>query len=213
MLTIDSSAALLSSAAPIRNEPVQARSTARLATLLDSAAAVIDEIGYERLTTAMVAERAGASIGTVYRYFPDRIAVLQSLAARNAERLMVRTSDELQAGRHPSSTDAVLALHAVIVDLFRTEPGYRSLRAGDVIDLRPAPTESTANSMLATAVGDALVAHYGVTDSADVRLVIGTAVELIDALVARAFARSESGDAELLAESDRALRAVLAGRL
>ena len=60
-----------------RNEPVQARSTARLTALLDAAAAVIDEIGYERLTTAMVAERAGASIGTVYRYFPDRIAVLQ----------------------------------------------------------------------------------------------------------------------------------------
>ena len=44
----------------LRNEPVQARSTARLAALMDAAAAVVDEIGYERLTTAMVAERAGA---------------------------------------------------------------------------------------------------------------------------------------------------------
>lgn len=213
VLIIDSSAALLSSAAPIRNEPVQARSTARLATLLDSAAAVIDEIGYERLTTAMVAERAGASIGTVYRYFPDRIAVLQSLAARNVERLMVRASDELTAGRHGSAMDAVLALHAVTVDLFRTEPGYRSLRAGDVLDLRPAATESTANAMLASAVADALVTHYGVTDSADLRLSVGTAVELLDALTARAFARNPQGDTELLAETERALRAVLSGRL
>jgi len=52
-----------------------------------------------------------------------------------------------------------------------------------------------------------------VSDSADLRLVIGTAVELIDALTARAFARSEIGDSELLAETERALRAVLAGRL
>lgn len=213
VLTIDSSAALLSSAAPIRNEPVQARSTARLATLLDSAAAVIDEIGYERLTTAMVAERAGASIGTVYRYFPDRIAVLQSLAARNVERLMARTADELAQGRHASALDAVLAMHAVTVDLFRTEPGYRSLRAGDVIDLRPPVTESTANAMLAVAVADALVAHYSVTDSADMRNAVGTAIEVIDALTARAFARSARGDAELLSEAERALRAVLAGRL
>lgn len=213
VLTIDSSAALLSSAAPIRNEPVQARSTARLATLLDSAAAVIDEIGYERLTTAMVAERAGASIGTVYRYFPDRIAVLQSLAARNVERLMARTADELAQGRHASALDAVLAMHAVTVDLFRTEPGYRSLRAGDVIDLRPPVTESTANAMLAVAVADALVAHYSVTDSADMRHAVGTAIEVIDALTARAFARSARGDAELLSEAERALRAVLAGRL
>ncbi len=213
MLTIDSSATLLSSAAPIRNEPVQARSTARLATLLDSAAAVIDEIGYERLTTAMVAERAGASIGTVYRYFPDRIAVLQSLAARNVERLMARATDELQAGRHASALDAVLALHSVTVELFRTEPGYRSLRAGDVLDLRPATSELTANSMLASAVTDALVEHYGTSDSSELRLTVGTAVELMDALTARAFARDERGDAELLAEADRALRAVIAGRV
>lgn len=213
MLTIDSNAMLISAAAPIRNEPVQARSTARLATLLDSAAAVIDEIGYERLTTAMVAERAGASIGTVYRYFPDRIAVLQSLAARNVERLMVRTADELQAGRHASATDAVLALHSVTVELFRSEPGYRSLRAGDVIDLRPSATESTANAMLANAVTDALVEHYNTPDSAELRVVIGTAIELIDALTARAFARNARGDAELLAEADRALRAVIAGRV
>src|ERR1700709_2710518 len=74
-------------AAP-RKEPVQARSTARLTALLDAAAAAVEELGYERLTTAMVAERAGASIGTVYRYFPDRIAVLQALAARNLERVL-----------------------------------------------------------------------------------------------------------------------------
>ena len=84
----------------IRNEPVQARSTARLAALLDAAAKVVHEIGYERLTTAMVAERAGASIGTVYRYFPDRIAVLQSLAARNAERMTDRVLAELRSEQH-----------------------------------------------------------------------------------------------------------------
>ena len=67
----------------LRNEPVQARSAARLTSLLDAAASVVDELGYERLTTAMVAERAGSSIGTVYRYFPDRIAVLQALSARS----------------------------------------------------------------------------------------------------------------------------------
>src|SRR5205823_7032480 len=74
----------------LRNEPVQARSSARLAGLLDAAAAIIDEIGFERLTTAMVAERAGASIGTVYRYFPDRIAVVEALALRCIRRLAER---------------------------------------------------------------------------------------------------------------------------
>ncbi len=84
---------------PLRNEPVQARSAARLTALLDATAAIIDEIGFERLTTAMVAERAGASIGTVYRYFPDRIAVLQALAARNLERVVARVVDRGRQAR------------------------------------------------------------------------------------------------------------------
>lgn len=197
----------------IRNEPVQARSTARLATLLDSAAAVIDEIGYEKLTTAMVAERAGASIGTVYRYFPDRIAVLQSLASRNLERLMVRVAEELSRAEHASAQDALLAVVDVMVDLFRTEPGFRSLRAGDVLDLLPPTTEEPASVVVTTAVGDALAERFGVADTAEFRLAVGSAVEVADALVARAFARSSSGDEALLAEARRSVAAVVADRL
>ena len=197
----------------IRNEPVQARSTARLATLLDSAAAVIDEIGYEKLTTAMVAERAGASIGTVYRYFPDRIAVLQSLASRNLERLMVRVSEKLSRAEHASAQDALLAVVDVMVDLFRTEPGFRSLRAGDVLDLLPPTTDEPASAVVTTAVGDALVERYGAADTAEFRLAVGSAVEVADALVARAFARSSAGDDALLAEARRSVSAVLADRL
>ena len=82
-------------AVSLRNEPVQARSTARLTALLDAAASIVDEVGIERLTTAMVAERAGASIGTVYRYFPDRIVLLQALGSRNFERVMARIVDAI----------------------------------------------------------------------------------------------------------------------
>lgn len=197
----------------IRNEPVQARSTARLATLLDSAAAVIDEIGYEKLTTAMVAERAGASIGTVYRYFPDRIAVLQSLASRNLERLMVRVSEQLSRAENGSAQDALLAVVDIMVDLFRTEPGFRSLRAGDVLDLLPPSTEEPALAVVARAVGDALVERSSATDSSDLRLAVGSALEVADALVARAFARSSTGDEALLEEARRSVAAVVAGRL
>ncbi|HOW01015.1 MAG TPA: TetR/AcrR family transcriptional regulator, partial [Rhodoglobus sp.] len=132
----------------LRNSPVQARSTARLTALLDAAAAVVDEIGFERLTTAMVAERAGASIGTVYRYFPDRIALLQALAARNLERVLSRLADEVVDERHADWGSALEGAFDILVDAFRTEAGFRGLRVGDVIDLRPAPTERTFNSIV-----------------------------------------------------------------
>jgi AcrR family transcriptional regulator len=185
----------------LRNEPVQARSTARLAALMNAAAAVVDEIGYERLTTAMVAERAGASIGTVYRYFPDRIAVLQALGARNLERALTRVNDEVANEKHGDWMTALTASLGTLVDAFRTEPGFRSLRVGDVIDLRPAPNEQLFTSVLATALLDGLVARFGLPDNAKVRFAFETAVEVSDALAARAFARDAGGDPAFLAAS------------
>lgn len=63
----------------LRNEPVQKRSTARLAALEAAAEQAIAEEGIDKFTTAYVARIAGCSIGTVYRYFPDRVAILDRL--------------------------------------------------------------------------------------------------------------------------------------
>jgi AcrR family transcriptional regulator len=181
----------------IRNEPVQARSAARLAALLDAAANVVHEIGYERLTTAMVAERAGASIGTVYRYFPDRIAVLQSLAARNVE----RTSDSTFAAlMDPAHTDWFTALGAVFDDIktaYRDEPGFASLRYGDVLDLRPA-TGRPAMQGFADRLFDALVARFGLDGSDAARIAFSAVVVATDALTARAFTNDPNGDEDFL---------------
>ena len=182
----------------LRNEPVQARSTARLAALMDAAAAVVDEIGYERLTTAMVAERAGASIGTVYRYFPDRIAVLQALGARNLERALTRVTDEAANVKHDDWIAALSASMEILIQAFRTEPGFRSLRVGDVIDLRPAPNETPFKSVLAAALLDSLIQRFGVPDNEDVRFAFETSIEVSDALAARAFARNPDGDVSFL---------------
>ncbi|MET4581669.1 AcrR family transcriptional regulator [Conyzicola nivalis] len=182
----------------LRNEPVQARSTARLAALMDAAAAVVDEIGYERLTTAMVAERAGASIGTVYRYFPDRIAVLQALGARNLERALSRVTEEAANVKHDDWVSALSASMDILVQAFRDEPGFRSLRVGDVIDLRPAPNETPYKSILAGALLESLVSRFGVPDNDEVRFAFETAIEVSDALAARAFARNPDGDPAFL---------------
>jgi len=182
----------------LRNEPVQARSTARLAALMDAAAAVVDEIGYERLTTAMVAERAGASIGTVYRYFPDRIAVLQALGARNLERALSRVTDEAANVKHDDWLSALHGSMDVLIEAFRNEPGFRSLRVGDVIDLRPAPNEVPFKSIVASALLDSLVSRFGVPDNDEVRFAFETSIEISDALAARAFARNPDGDVSFL---------------
>lgn len=199
----------LGRSAQLRNEPVQARSAARLEALLDAAATVVEELGYERLTTAMVAERAGASIGTVYRYFPDRIAVLQALGSRNLDRVLGRINAEFADERHDTWLSALTAGFDIFVDAFRTEIGFRSIRAGDVIDLRPAASPTTFNSRIADEMLRILSERFDVADTAEAHFAFETAIEVTDALVARAFARDATGDERFLEQARTVVRGIL----
>jgi AcrR family transcriptional regulator len=65
-----------------RSVPQQSRSQQRVDSILDTAADLFTEVGYEAATTNAIAERAGISIGSLYRYFSDKDAILRALAAR-----------------------------------------------------------------------------------------------------------------------------------
>lgn len=198
------------SAPLLRNEPVQARSTARLTSLLDAAAAVVSDIGYERLTTAMVAERAKSSIGTVYRYFPERITILHALAARSLDRFLVQGVPRVDSSSNVDWLEAVMAGLKYWVDSFTTEPGFRSLRLGDVLDLRPRASETTNNSIVAASIVSVLEDRHNFSPD-DLQFRVEVAIELCDALLARAFAFDVLGDKVLIAEALSTARNYLVG--
>lgn len=66
----------------LRNRPRQARSAARVEHLLDVAASVFEDVGYDAATTNLVAARAGVPVGTLYRWFPDKSALAEALTDR-----------------------------------------------------------------------------------------------------------------------------------
>lgn len=75
-------------AGPLRQPPRQQRARARVEAILDAAAAVFEEVGYEHATTSQIVERAGVSPGTLYRWFPDKVALGDALAERYLDALM-----------------------------------------------------------------------------------------------------------------------------
>ncbi len=194
----------------LRNEPVQARSTARLASLLDAAAAIIDEIGYERLTTAMVAERAGASIGTVYRYFPDRIVVLQSLSARSLSGFVDGTRSTILDPAHSTWWDAVSACIVSMTTAFRSVPGFRSLRLGDVLDVRPALSAQSGSTVVAAAAAASLSQRFGLPIE-ELAHRLEVVIVVTDSLLSRAFTYDTKGDPKLIEEATTLPKAYLTG--
>ncbi|RUT02827.1 TetR family transcriptional regulator [Dulcicalothrix desertica PCC 7102] len=72
---------------PLRRLPQQARSRLRFNQILDAAALVFEEVGYEMASTELIAVRANTSIGSLYRFFPDKSAILHALGERYASEL------------------------------------------------------------------------------------------------------------------------------
>jgi AcrR family transcriptional regulator len=68
-------------------EPQRDVGRQRVAELLQAAAAVIEERGFEAATMAEIAARADAKIGSLYRFFPNKDAVAEALMRRYAEAL------------------------------------------------------------------------------------------------------------------------------
>lgn len=194
----------------VRTEPTQRRSSQRLDALLDAAAEIVDETGFERLTTQMVAERAGASIGTVYRYFPDRVAVVHALRDRSIRRFRERVAQEMVNAELSTWWDVIdLAIDAY-ADLYREEPGFAVVHAG-----RRETSDADVEPEFAHRMARLIEAEFELDadGSAELRFRLGVAIELSDALINRAFEREATGDERYLAEAKRLVHDYLAEHL
>ncbi|WP_111718927.1 TetR/AcrR family transcriptional regulator [Homoserinimonas sp. OAct 916] len=193
----------------VRTQLVQERSSARLAGLLDAAAEVIDEVGFERVTTAMVAQRAGASIGTVYRYFPDRIAVLQALRERAIQRFHAAVVDEIKRIQPTDWWGAMGCAIDAFIGMHRDERGFRIIKFVDSVNAPDAAGERFEQGFFARSLAEILSSEYQLPEGDELAFRMEVAVEIGDAIISRAFYSDPQGDPSFLAEC----RAVIYGYL
>jgi AcrR family transcriptional regulator len=88
-----------------RKTPVQSRSNATVDAILEATIQVLTTAGAERLTTTLIAARAGVSVGTLYQYFPNKQSVLHAVL----EKHLTKVVEALERER----ADASVALYAV----------------------------------------------------------------------------------------------------
>jgi AcrR family transcriptional regulator len=110
-----------------RRVPRQERGERRVAELLEAAEAVIAEIGYEAATMSAIAERAGAAIGSLYQFFPNKACITQALRTEYAKRFD-RMCAPL-AARATTLNPQTLAGHLIglAVDFAETHPALPAL--------------------------------------------------------------------------------------
>lgn len=69
-----------------KNRPRQERAKRTYESILAAAAELLVEVGVERISTNLIAERAGITVPALYRYFPNKYAVINALGAQLMDR-------------------------------------------------------------------------------------------------------------------------------
>ncbi|WP_406865265.1 TetR/AcrR family transcriptional regulator [Streptomyces sp. HUAS MG47] len=199
----------------LRRAPVQQRSAERLARILDACAELLDETGYEQLSTRAVAVRAGVPIGSVYRFFSNKRAMADALAHRNLDRYAERITARLAARPHTSAYDTIDTVLDEYIAMKRSVPGFGLVDFG-VPAPAPADVKNQAeeepadpNRIVADRLSDLLAEHLGRTADTTLRRQILVAVEATDALLHLAFRADPSGDQALISETRRLLHTYL----
>lgn len=168
--------------------PSQERARATFEAILAATGALLSEVGFERLSTNMICERAGLTPPALYRYFPNKYAVLKALA----ERLMDRQDEAVFAwieagGAEAETIEEATARNRDILEqvnrITREEPGglwtMRAIRAAPVLrDVRFASRDKVAERLFVR-----LRARFSEASDDDIRVATRVATELMYAAV------------------------------
>ncbi|TDD56831.1 TetR/AcrR family transcriptional regulator [Saccharopolyspora elongata] len=180
--------------------------------MLSACAELIDEVGYDGLTTTLIAERAGVAVGSLYQFFPDKRAVVQELTLRNLDRFVRTVSARFDQLELAHWWDAVDAVFDVYLTMHREVPAFSRLHFGDVVDLRLLDPSKDNNAVIAEKL-TGLIAEEFRLDPADLLLPLAVAVEAADAVLHLAFRRDPAGEPTLVAEAKELVRGYLSNRM
>ena len=166
-----------------KRAPTQTRALETCERILDAAANLLGEVGIERLSTNLICERAGLSPPALYRYYPNKYAVLAELGVR----LMVSQNELLEKWATPATMRLPAArfeqrLRQLFLDTLEMtrhaiagEWITRALRA--VPSLAPVRIESHAH--VTGLLVAAFAVAYPAVPTARVRLVSRLAIEVM----------------------------------
>lgn len=120
--------------ASARRRPVQARSRGTVEAILEAAARLFDR---GAATTNGIARLAGVSIGSLYEYFPNKDAILESLVDHHVQDATDRLRHEL-AALPPAATPLATGVRALVdlmIELHADRPGLHRMLVARVMGL------------------------------------------------------------------------------
>ena len=190
-----------------RLRPATGRARKTVDRILDATALLLDEVGFDAITTNLIAQRADVNVASLYKYFPNKYAVLTALAERMRDEQVAMLAERLQPGRDWRTQLA--GLLDSFLDLFVSRPGFAEL---SLVLSSSAPLREIDEASLAAeaqVIADRLTSFGVKAGRADRQAIGRVVVEAARGVLPLARRTSPAGRKRLMRELQRMLEAYL----
>jgi AcrR family transcriptional regulator len=160
-----------------RRTPQQERSQQTVEALLSATATLLDEVGYDGLTTKAIAARAGTSIGAFYQFFANKEAAINELVQRyrgEIRRFLEDAVSRSGGGISVAWTDDAIA---GLAHIYENLPGFRGVWSGQFAQSPLAEQAERLRREVFDALDDALGRAFPDVDADRRRRCLGMTLE------------------------------------
>jgi AcrR family transcriptional regulator len=171
-----------------KTQPLQERSRQTYESILAAAATLLEEVGIDSLSTNMICARANLTPPALYRYFPNKYALLRELGIRLMQVQDQAVFDWIEAGGLDATTmdeafQKDFEIQKRVIDLTRAQPASlwiaRAMRA--VPMLREVRVES--RDKVVEVLFQAMRPRYKETSDVMLRMAVRLNIELSSAAI------------------------------
>lgn len=185
-----------------RRIPQQKRGQRRVDGFLRAAASVITELGYERATMSAIARRSGSSVGSLYQFFPHKLALAEALRNQYIRKIEQSWVTLGRQAARMSAADLTGRLVELQIGIIKNHPVLLAL-----LDVPPA--SHARRELIRARIAEVLVSHNAHMSKATA-LRIASVVQQISRGLLSLYAQAEGN--ERIAIIDE-FKAVLTGYL
>jgi AcrR family transcriptional regulator len=204
-LTLRASVPNLASRAP-RRVPVQERSTDTVNQILDAASTLLGSNPLDQITTGRSAAQGTVSIGGLYRFFPDKQAIIDAIAVRRVSEFQKAVETRLASVTALDGPSLLDLMIDVYVDFLDANPDFQAIALGRHV------SALTREQQIEPGAGPASLLSMFMPGESGLDLKLRIAIEAGERLIDFAFSQKPPNDrAPVIAEMKQLLTGYLFG--
>ena len=178
-----------------RRLPIQQRGLKTVLRILDAASSLLPEMPLDDVTTRRIAAEAGVSIGALYRFFPDKQAIIDAVAVRHVGQFRIAVEASvieplLREMENLATFDPAIVLDRMIdsyVAYLDAHPDFRTISFGRHISAATKAREASPTTGLPAILTAFIVERLGLEFTPDLDRMLRIVSEAGERLIAFAY--------------------------